>query len=189
MSSFGTLPTSSRSAVLSLLSRLFLREVDEALLRQLTREDIAATLEALAPGAAAEVTRALRDEGAREELDVEYCRLFLLPKGVSPFAAAWGWSDTQEQRAVLQDRIGGLFDRLRLRPQDSGLGHLPADHVGILLALASVALTGDEQGALADEALAILRAGRDRFAAAVAERTTSPLYRASALLLEEVLGA
>ncbi len=188
MSSFHTLPSAGRAAILSLLSRLFLREVDDALLGELAREDIAETLDTLAPGARAEVTAALEDESAREALDVEYCRLFILPKGVSPFAASWASDGPTMERAALEDRIGTLFDALRMRPRDGELGRLPADHVGILLALASVAETRDEQGALAEESLAILRAGQAPFASAVAEKTTSHLYRASALLLTEVLG-
>lgn len=187
MSSFHTLPSAERSAVLSLLSRLFLREADGALLQALMREDIAGTLDGLAPGTRAEVAGALEDEHAREELDAEYCRLFILPKGISPFAATWSGEGPPAESGVLEEQIGALFDALGMRPQEGDFGRLPLDHVGILLALASEAATRDEQGELAQECLAILRTGRDGFAAAVAAETTSCLYRASALLLGEVL--
>ena len=184
---FDVLPAPGRAAVLSLLSRILLKEVDGPLLAQLGRDDVAGALDALDPGASAEIAAAARDEGAREALDVEYCRLFLLPGGVSPYALAWIGGEVGAARAGLQTRIGGLLDDLGLRPGDHGLGNLPLDHVGVLLALAAVAEERDPRGAQASRAAALLRPWGRRFAAALEAAAEAALYRASARVLAAVL--
>ena len=184
---FDNLPASGRAAILSLLSRVLVKEVDEALLVELGRDDVAAVLESLAPGVTAEVARAVKDEAAREALDVEYCRLFVLPHGVAPYAVAWAGGEEGATRADLQSRIGGLMDDLALRPAAHGLGNLPLDHVGVLLALAAVADARGEEDELRAAAFDLLRPWGLRFAAALDTASRSALYRAAARLLAAVL--
>ena len=186
-SAFHVLPVDARAAILSLLSRLLVREVDEPLLAHLCRPEIAEVLEALEPGVGAEIARAERDPGVREELDVEYCRLFLLPGGVSPFALAWAGVEAGAARATLQAEIGERLDLLGLRPGDHGLGNLPLDHVGVLLALAAVAEVRDPDGTAAADTRELLRPWGRRFAEALEGAAASGLYRAVARLLDAVL--
>ena len=54
---------------------------------------------------------------------------------MSPYALGWIEGEAGALRAQLQTRIGGLLDDLGLRPADHGLGNLPLDDVGVLLAL------------------------------------------------------
>jgi TorA maturation chaperone TorD len=184
---FDVLPAQGRAAILSLLSRILLKEVDGPLLAQLGRDDVAGVLDALDPGASAEIAEAARDEAAREALDVEYCRLFVLPGGVSPYALAWIGGEVGAARAGLQTRIGGLLDDLGLRPGDHGLGNLPLDHVGFLLALAAVAEELDPGGPQAAAVAELLLPWGRRFAAALETASRAALYRASASLLAVVL--
>lgn len=186
-SAFRVLPAAERAAILSLLSRVIVREADAALLAHLSRPEIADVLERLEPGVGAEIERALAEPTAREDLDVEYCRLFLLPGGVPPFAVAWTGGEAGTVRARLQAEVGAVLEALALRPGDHGLGNLPLDHVGVLLALAAVAEAREPDGPLAAEALGLLRPWGGRFAAALAETSEAGLYRATARLLDTVL--
>ena len=165
-----------------------MKEVDESLLEELAREEISTVLETLDPAVTAEIAEALRDEASREALDVEYCRLFVLSGGVSPYALGWVGGEAGAARAELQTRIGGLLDDLGLRPAETGLGNLPLDHVGVVLALAAVALERDPDGDVSVEAFGLLKPWGARFAAALDAESNAALYRATARLLSAVLG-
>lgn len=189
MSAFATLPATGRAGILSLLSRLLLEEVDVRLLEELSREEVRGGLEALEPGVGGEIAAAREDAAAREALDVEYCRLFVLPGGVPPYAAAWAAADDDPSAARFAhgERLGTLLDVLGLRLQDFGRGRVPADHAGIALALAAVAHAKDAEGDVAASALDLLRPWGARFAAALAARSEARLYAAAGRLLEQVL--
>jgi len=80
----------SRGSVYLLLSRLFSREVDDALLEWLGSEETLSTLASLevdtAPFAACKVAGDSREKGELlEGLDEEYAALFILPGGLSPY--------------------------------------------------------------------------------------------------------
>ena len=174
------------AAVYALLSRIFLKEADAELMDELARPEIADVLEALEPGFGAFV-RAPWDESRLEDEAAEYARLFLLPRGVPPYATAWRGGDEGAVRADLEEKIAVLHDVLRVRPADFGLGNVPSDHVGMLLALTSVALQVDTSGALAVKCADLTGDWVPRFAERVAAETTSPLYRAAARLTNSVL--
>lgn len=187
MSAFATLPATGRAAILSLLSRVLLTEVDDDLLDDLAREDVGEVLEVLEPGVGREIEAARKDAQAREALDVEYCRLFVLPGGVPPHAAAWAGDDPSAARVGYGERLGSLLDVLELRLQDFGQGRAPGDHVGIALALAAVAHTRDAEGDVAVAVLDLLRPWGPKFAEALAGRSEARLYAAAGRLLGEVL--
>ena len=176
-----------RGALHALLSRLFLKELDAPLLRELTRPAIADVLEVLEPGFSAYVAAAVWDAERFEEEAAEYARLFLLPRGVSPYAAAWMQGDEGAIRADLEERITNLYEVLRVRPTDFGLGNVPSDHVGMLLALTAAAEATDASGDLTACCLALLAPWAPGFAARVADESHSPLYRAAGRLLGELL--
>jgi TorA maturation chaperone TorD len=184
------LPREDLSAVHLLLANLFLREADEGLLTQLAQPEIADVLDLLEPGAAAYLQETRWNAAALDELAAEYARLFLLPKGVSPYAVAWIGGEEGATRARLGEEIGVLHEALRVRPTDFGVGNVPADHIGMLLALSAVALQTEStptEGGLAARVRTLLRPWASQFSAALVEGTENPLYRSAARLLEAVL--
>ena len=169
-----------------LLARVFLKEADPDLLRALTRAEITEVLELLEPG----FTTYVRNAGSERELDelaAEFAGLFLLPRGIPPYAASWMEGDEGTVRARLEDQISLLYQSLQMEPADIGLGNVPADHIGMLLALTSVALEREASGGLAGRSTALFEAWAPAFAAGVIREAKSPLYRAAARLLIEVL--
>lgn len=184
------LPREDLSAVTLLLANIFLREADAALLTELARPDVADVLELLEPGAAAYIRDTAEDTAALNTLAAEYSQLFLVPEGVSPYAANWMDGEEGSIRARLIDEIGTLYESLRVQPADFGVGNVPADHVGMLLALTSVALQTEAApsgGGLAGRAMGLMREWAPRFRDDVLEKSENPLYRAATGLLLEVL--
>jgi len=173
-------------AVYALLSRVFLKEADAELMHELARPAIAEVLEALEPGFSAHIQPPW-DAARLEEAASEYARLFLLPGGVTPYAAGWMQGEEGAIRADLEEKIATLYDALRVRPADFGLGNVPSDHIGMLLALTSVALQVDASGGLAARSRALLDDWAPRFADRVHAASEDRLYRAAALLLREAL--
>lgn len=178
----------ARGAVCGLLARIFLKEVDAAFAAQLARPEIAEAFEALEPGFAAHAARPW-DEAAIDEEAAEYARLFLLPGGVTPYAAGWMDGDEGHVRADLANRIGSVHALLEVEPADFGFGNVPADHIGMLLALVSLAWEREPSGGLAARAEALLSDWARRFASALHRESDSPLYRAAAGLLRSVAPA
>lgn len=184
------LPREDLAAVDLLLANLFLQEADDDLLRELARPDIADVLDLLEPGLATYIRDTDWSESALEELAAEYARLFLLPEGVSPYAASWMPGEEGAVRARLGDEITTLYETLRVQPMDFGLGNVPADHIGMLLALTSVALQTEPRptgGGLAARAENLIRPWAPLFAEKLLEETENPLYRGAGQLLLFVL--
>lgn len=184
------LPRKELSVVDLLLARIFLKEVDAELLGELARPEVAEVMEQLEPGFTAYVRGRDWDDAALQELAAEYARLFLLPEGVSPFAVKWMQGEEGAVRARLEDQISILYESLRVKPVDFGLGNVPADHIGMLLALTSVALETEpapKAGGLAARSQALIADWAPNFAAEMLEKTENPLYRAAAKLLPEAL--
>ena len=177
---------SERSSLHGLLARLFLKEADPDLLRELARPEIAEVVEQLEPGFEAFVARDF-DEAALDELAAEYASLFLLPGGVSPYTAAWMEGEEGAVRAHLEEQITVIQQSLQIEAADFGLGKVPSDHIGMLLALAAVALEREPSGDLAERTLSLLAGWAPRFADEVAQRADSPLYRVAGRLLHETL--
>lgn len=173
-------------AVYALLSRIFLKEADAELVRELARPAIADVLETLEPGFAAYVA-APWDDARLEQSAAEYARLFLVPGGVAPYAAAWMQGEEGAIRADLEEKINTLYDALQVRPADFGLGNVPSDHIGMLLALTSVALQVEASGGLAAQSRTLLDDWAPRFADAVIAQANDALYRGSARLLQRAL--
>ena len=183
------LPRDDASALHLLLANLFLREADADLLAQLAKPDIADVLELLEPGSRAWLQDTTWDEPALDELASEYARLFLLPGGVSPYAVAWMDGEEGNIRARLGDEIGSVMEALRVRPAEMGLGNVPSDHIGMLLALTAVALQTEEApagGGLVGRIHDLMRAWAPAFADGLHEKADTPLYRAAARLLQQL---
>ena len=184
------LPRKELSVVDLLLARIFLKEADAELLRELARPEVAEVFEQFQPGFNAYVRDREWSDSALHELATEYGRLFLLPEGVSPYAVKWMQGEEGAVKARLEDQISILYESLRVQPMDFGLGNVPADHVGMLLALTSVALETEptpKVGGLASRSQALIADWAPQFSDALLEKTENPLYRAAAKLLPEVL--
>ena len=175
-----------RGAVLGLLGRIFLKEVDAPFAADLAQPAIADVLESLEPGFKAHIEGSW-DTARLDEEAAEYARLFLLPKGVTPYAAGWIAGDEGAVRGELGERITTLHALLGVEPADFGFGNVPSDHIGMLLALAAVASERDASGDIAEPCVSLLEPWGTRFADRLATESRSPLYRAAAQLLLAVL--
>ena len=178
----------ARGAICGLLARIFLKEVDADFVASLARPEIADVFEALEPGFRPHLEGAW-DESRNDEEAAEYARLFLLPGGVTPFAAGWTDGDEGAVRADLGQRIGAVHALLAVEPADFGYGNVPADHVGMLLALVALAWERDASGGIAERAEALLAPWAPRFARRLQRESESPLYRGAGRLLETLQDA
>ena len=178
------LPRASRAALYRLCADLLTHELDAARLRDL--REVSAVLVRVEPELGEWLATA--DAAALRALREEFARLFLLPRGVSPYASAWLDGDSQ----VLATQIATLVHRamaaLELE-QTRVAGSLSLDHLGLLYAVASTALDSDvpervrvgehvEREALGPWVLA--------FADALAKRAEAPIYRALGRLIREI---
>ena len=121
-----------------LVSRVLLVELDTELVDVLRQPEIQRVLEAVEPGVGTALQRpwtAAREDAAREE----YARLFLLPKGVPPFASAWIEGEREELGAQLTTFISRLMTVLDREIEHGHQGNLPLDHLGLLLELSGTA--------------------------------------------------
>ena len=175
----------AQAAVHSLLARILLTEMDRDALVALSNPDVLEILERVRPGCAAFVRDTEWTPAALDALAADYCTLFILPKGVAPYAASWLDGDPAVLRGQLTDRINEVLDALRVRPGEFGMGNVPADHVGVLLALHALALEQGGEG-LASRSHALLAPWVARFGERLAEHAAgidAPLYEAAGRLL------
>ena len=113
----------------------------------------------------------------------EFARIFLLPRGVPPYASAWIEGDRErlaEQLAALTHRSMDALDMTQTR----AVGHLSLDHLGLIFAVIAEALTtprAAELGVHLEQQL--LGSWVSGFAAALHRDTRSPLYRVLADLI------
>ncbi len=176
-------PSTSLNAVEALLARIFLKEVDAALLRALAEPRVVEVFETLELEFERFIDPASWDEATFDDHAAEYARLFLLPGGASPYAAAWKSGDDGAVRAALNHEISSLYAALRLEPIDAGMGNAPSDHVGMLLSLCAAAGQIDASGDLHARARALLEDWAPSFAEKTRSLSTSPIYRAAARVL------
>ncbi len=173
-----------RADLCLLAAHLMLRELDGDALDVLRAEGVASVLDRLAPGCAGHLERDW-DEQAFDLEAAEYCRLFLLPGGVSPYAGVW-LEGEQARRLVLAESEASATALGFTNHMPDGL---PADHLGVLLALVAEAWrVSDSAGEPATSLSSSLFDGwLARFLDSLAQRARSPLYRALAGLIEVVV--
>ncbi|MEE3373296.1 MAG: molecular chaperone TorD family protein [Planctomycetota bacterium] len=136
------MPTSQenvgRSGVYRLLGRLWLREVDSLLLNQLSRGDLGAAF-ATAGG----VVPALVTGETVEDLEVDFCQLFLGPsRHCPPYQSVWetGQFEGEAGKSVL-----GFAEVVRYEPSAVLSGGM-LDHLGVQLDLMGHLLGGGIEG-------------------------------------------
>lgn len=169
----------------TLVAHLLLHEVDPSTLEILRQDNVLEVLEKLEPGCRDYL--AGREWSAQdfERLAVEYCRLFILPGGVSPYANAWLGGDPLVQGPRIAARIDAVTATLGV---EINPGDPPGDHLGTLLALAARAWQAGPEGeplarVLADE---LLLPWMPAFSAGLQQKTDDPLYRALGSLLAQL---
>ncbi len=178
------LPRASRAALYRLCADLLTHELDEPRLRDL--RDVAALLVRLEPELQDWLAGA--DEAALEAVRVEFSRLFLLPRGVFPFASAWLEGDCEAQATQIATLVHRAMAALELE-QTEVVGALSLDHLGLLYAVVGAALdSGATERARIGELVEreALGAWVLAFADALTKRARAPIYRALGRLIREI---
>ncbi|MDJ0849762.1 MAG: molecular chaperone TorD family protein [Myxococcota bacterium] len=180
------LPRASRASLYRLCADLLTHELDAPRLRDL--RELSAVLVPLEPELEAWLAGA--DEPALRALRSEFSRLFLLPRGVAPYASAWLEGDAQALATQIATLVHRAMAALDLQ-QTEIAGSLSLDHLGLLYAVAGAALDSSEP--------ARVRIGKhvERealgewvlvFADALTKRAEAPVYRALGRLIREIHG-
>src|SRR5690606_19672325 len=120
----------------------------------------------------------------------EYCRLFVLPKGVTQQASHWIPGETEDIGHKLVAGVSQVLDGFDLQIQAQAMGNVPRDNVALLLLLAARLYEEDATSATrhGDEFVTtFVVPWAAHFSAALAKRTDNPVYRATARLLAEIL--
>ncbi len=174
------------AALLELVARLFLAELDRAALEELSRSDVLELLDQLEPDTAKFVRATATSADATEQLASEFCRLFLLTPGTTnPVASSFEPSAGD----VLAAHVPHWEQGLGIEPGDGPWGHLPPDHLARLMALRAIATLDNSGEILADIERHAPARWLAQFGAAVLATTTAPIYRAAARLLIELATA
>lgn len=171
----------SISDLYALLSRLWLREVDQQLLMRMLDSPVSQTLS---------VTEFSCDDDSIEALAVEYCQLFIGPKNhLPPFQSVW-------QTGQLQSEI---TDSVRSFAEAVGLPETPdqemPDHLGRQLEVMSQItkhlgnFDSDEMKELATEYFRRHLTWPKKLLAAAGQRSESDFYNAMIGLTSEVLSS
>ena len=181
----GRLPDAEqRAALCDLAAHLLLRELDPPALAAMRAPDALEVLDKLAPGCREHLERAWEAADFDREA-AELCRLFVLPGGVSPFAAAW--LDEAEARAVGAACSGALAE---LAVDPSLPDGLPPDHLGIVLLVLAESWRCRDADAMSVSVLtrSLSRGWLAPWCARLAAEARSPLYQALAVLVAAVTG-
>lgn len=169
---------------MQLLGRLLVEELSPELIRILRQP---ALLEAF--GGMAYLTQEW-DAATYEQAAVDYCTLFVLPKGgVSPMAGAWLGGEEREPTGVhIQTVVSSIRARVEF-PLPPTLAAVPPEHVGLLLFLGGqLACATDSE--LSQEAISFWKSTLcpwvSRFSASLAQTTVSPFYSKVGQLLGDI---
>ena len=173
--------SAAAAPIYALLSRILLNEIDHDLIATLENEVFLDTLEPIAPGLRLYVSTF--DEASAELAAEEFTRLFILPQGVAPRAAAWIDGELETVGARLSYKTQHYIELLGREIDTSVAGKLPLDHLGLLLDLAAVS-AGTEQGAAVVRDL--IEPWAYRYGDALSRRASCPVYVAAGQLLKEL---
>jgi TorA maturation chaperone TorD len=176
------------AGLLELSARLLVVELDSAALQALLHEDVLSIFEELQPGAASYLKSAQDSPDIREEIDAEFCRLFLMSKATSPMASVWLPGEQLANGARIAALVDGWQEQLDVELNDGPWGNLPRDHFAMLLGLYALALLADEHADVAKEIRELLLApALPRFAEALCQHSSNPVYRAGVKLAEMLI--
>lgn len=162
------------SAVLQLAASLLAREITPEVLATLQEPGTKAVLTQLEPTCSDLLDKKWTPKDF-EEAAVEYCRLFILNPAVPIRAAAWFEDNSPEIASRIQFMIDNGFLAL-----PESFQTLSPDHLAVLLLVQTTLAGGDATQFEADN----LASWVPNFANALAQKTTHPLYRLAARLIE-----
>lgn len=173
------LPLHVRASTYRLIAGLLLEEVNERTLELLREPSVRHVFETLSPGCGDYLDKQW-DEATFDAAAADYCELFVLPGGVSPFAVAWTEGDPSTNPGQWAAHIQEAYAVAGLELGDSSI---PPDHIAAILVLyAAIDDTGEvESTILIDKGL--LDDWILRFAQRLESITQNPLYLAVARLL------
>lgn len=177
--------SATRASLAHLIAHFLLHEIDPPGLGTLRQPGMLETLDKLEPGCSEYLSREWQTDDF-EQAAVDYCSLFVLPRGAPPFAGAWLGGAPQEHSQRLLAQIHGIARQLDTEP---GFANLPVDHFGLLLPLLAEAWLRDHRKAVDGLRQEILEPTIPAFAAACRQRTRNPLYRALASLLGQLFSS
>ncbi len=172
----------ARASVARLIAHFLLCEIDEDGLRTLLQPDVLEILEKLEPGCA-EYLEGDWHAADFEQAAVDYCSLFVLPKGAPPFASAWLGGTPHEHGPRLLALIRQVAGRLEI---DLGFENLPADHLGLVLSLWAEAVEREASEAAAIVEVELLQPVVHDFCRAARDGTQNVFYRGMASLLDQL---
>jgi len=172
----------ARASVARLIAHFLLCEIDEAGLGTLLQPDVLEILGKLEPGCAEYLGGDWRAADF-EQAAVDYCSLFVLPKGAPPFASAWLGGTPHEHGPRLLALIRQVAGRLEI---NSGFDNLPADHLGLVLSLWAEAVERQDSEAAATVEMELLQPVVHDFCRAVRDGTQNVFYRGMASLLDQL---
>ncbi len=165
-----------------MLGRLLVEELNPDLLSILKQPSVLEAFDGM------DYLRQEWDAETHEQAAVDYCALFVLPKGVSPMAGAWLGGGEREPTGVhIQTVVSSIRARVGF-PLPKSLAAAPPEHAGLLLFLGGqLACATDSE--LSQEAIPFLKATLcpwfHRFSEALANSTVSPLYSKVGQLLDD----
>lgn len=157
------------ASLYNLLARLLSTEIDADFLTLLQSEDIRGIFEQIHPGC----LNIDFDDAA-----TEYCRLFILPKGVPALASAW----LSGENAVIPTLVHHLESTLQL----SLPGDQRPDSAAVLLPLMAWLIENQAEASADFKAIA-LDPWIPAFAEALHEQANLPIYQVTAKLLQALL--
>ena len=177
-----------RAAVFSWLARTLLFEIHDREFAVLLDGPIPEMLDRFVPGTADELRHALANAGARDELDAEFARLFLIPgpDAVPPIVTSWMTDATTEP--LTPEALGEHVSRWRVAagqwaspPPDPELGRIPDTHIASVLRVhAAAAADTNLQTAIESVVAGPIQA----FARALQANAESRYYQAVGMMLQ-----
>jgi len=176
----------TRAQILELCSRLLLVELDQSAREMIRLPEVLNPLMKLEPSLGEWLGSEPWDATRCDDVDADFCSLFVLSPTTSPCASAWFGDEPARIASHFHNRVEAWSAALGIQLSHEPLGRVPSDHVAVLSGLlAHAILLGDAGASLAEQIVEEgLRPWLSRFAAAVLEKTQNPLYRAIVQLLE-----
>ncbi len=173
-----------KASLAILAAHYLLHEIDPPGLEVLRQDDVLEVLEKLEPGCREYLAARSWSPDDFDAAAAEYCRLFILPGGASPYAAAWLGGDPLVAGPRIAARIEEAIRALGEDPQVPS----PRDHLGVLLTLTARAWQAGTAGEpLARELVEeLLLPWMPAFSQALRQKTEHPFYRALGSLLSQL---
>ncbi|MEM7383939.1 MAG: hypothetical protein AAF514_03255 [Verrucomicrobiota bacterium] len=177
--------TLALGGLFQLLGRLLCEELNPGLIDLLQAPDINAILIANHPNCAAYLARPW-DECEFERAATEYCRLFVLPGGISPLAGAWVKKGDQSPGVGIDQLVRAVSSEIEL-PLPRSVETMPSEHGGRLLSIGGRLMCASDPG-IASQGLTFLQATTipwmKSFSQALSQVPESPFYPAIGHVLQ-----